>query len=51
MTFYDIRKAYDRNDMDDMLYITHEEGFSGKDWRLTKSLNEELTAESKPKQE
>ena len=49
ITFFDIKKAYDRADMDDMLYIVHQQGFEGKIWRLTKSMNEELTAKVKTK--
>ena len=44
VTFYDVVKAYDRADMNDMLYIMNEGGLSGKLWRLMKALNEELTA-------
>ena len=39
-------KAYDRADMDD---IINEGGFSGKIWKLTKALNENLTARVKTK--
>ena len=49
ITFFDIKKAYDRADMDDMLYIVNQEGFNGKAWKLTKSLNENLTAKVKTK--
>ena len=35
--------------MDDMLYILHKNGFSGKIWRLTRSLNVGLTARAKTK--
>ena len=49
LTFYDIKKAYDRADMNDMLVIINEEGFNGKVWNLTKSLNENLTARVKTK--
>ena len=40
LTFFDIKKAYDRANMQDMLCIVNEQGFDGKIWRLTKSLNE-----------
>ena len=49
VTFFDIKKAYDRASMDDMLYVIHEQGFKGKIWRLTKTLNENLTARVKTK--
>ena len=49
LTFYDIKKAYDRCDMQDMLYIINQEGFDGKVWNLTKALNENLTARVKTK--
>ena len=44
VTFYDVAKAYDRADMNDMLVIMNEGGVSGKLWRLMKALNENLTA-------
>ena len=49
ITYYDIKKAYDRANMDDMLYVVNEQGFKGKIWRLTKSINKELTARVKTK--
>ena len=49
VTFFDIKKAYDRANMDDMLHVIHEHGFRGKIWRLTKTLNENLTARVKTK--
>ena len=49
VTFFDIKKAYDRADMDDMLHVIHEQGFRGKIWRLTKALNKNLTAKVKTK--
>ena len=49
ISFFDVRKAYDRADMDDMLYILHKNGFSGKIWRLTRSVNVGLTARAKTK--
>ena len=49
VTFFDIKKAYDRANMDDMLHVIHEQGFTGKIWRLTKTLNEDLTARVKTK--
>ena len=44
VTYYDVVKAYDRADMDDMCYAMYKAGVCGKIWRLMKALNEELTA-------
>ena len=44
ITFFDVVKAYDRADMDDMLYSMYKSGIHGKLWRLVKSLNEGLNA-------
>ena len=44
ITFFDVQKAYDHADPDDMLYIAWNSGLKGKLWRLTKILNTELTA-------
>ena len=49
VTFFDIKKAYDRANMGDMLHVIHEQGFRGKIWRLTKALNENLTSTVKTK--
>ena len=49
ISFFDVKKAYDRADMNDMLYVIHKNGFEGKIWRLTKALNEGLTAKIKTK--
>ena len=49
ITFYDIKKAYDRASMDDMLYTLYQNGFDGKVWRLTKAMNVNLTARAKTK--
>ena len=49
ISFFDVKKAYDRANMDDMLYILHKNGFSGKIWRLTRLLNVDLTARIKTK--
>ena len=49
VTFFDIKKAYDRACMDDMLYIIHQQGFTGKILRLTTALNKNLTARVKTK--
>ena len=47
VTFYDVAKAYDRADVNDMLVTMWEHGLRGKLWRLMKSLNTGLTAKSK----
>ena len=47
VTFYDVAKAYDRANIDDMLVIAWEHGIRGKLWRLMKSLNTNLTARIK----
>ena len=44
VTYYDVVKAYDHADMDDMCYSMYRAGVDGKLWRLMKSLNEDLTA-------
>ena len=47
LTFYDIQKAYDHADINDMLYILWQSGVKGKSWRLIKKMNENLTAQIK----
>ena len=49
VTFYDVTKAYDRADVDDMLVIAWEHGLRGKLWRLMKNLNTNLTAKIRMK--
>ena len=49
ISFFDVKKAYDKADMKDMLYILHRNGFKGNIWRLTRSLNVGLTARVKTK--
>ena len=44
MTFFDVKKAYDKVDTDDMLYCMHKSNVEGKTWRLMSSLNTDLTA-------
>ena len=44
ITYYDVVKAYDRADMQDMCYSMYQCGITGKLWRLMKSINEELKA-------
>ena len=47
ITFYDVTKAYDRADVEDMLVTAWEKGMRGKIWRLMKNLNTNLTARVK----
>ena len=47
VTFYDVAKAYDRADVEDMLVTIWEHGMKGKLWRLMKSINTNLTASIK----
>ena len=47
ITYYDVAKAYDKADVDDMLVIAWEHGLKGKLWRLMKNLNTNLTAKIK----
>ena len=49
ITFFDVKKAYDHADMNHMLDILWKHGIRGKLWRLTKALNENLTARVKTK--
>ena len=44
LTFYDVAKAYDRADVEDMLVTVWEHGMRGKLWRLMAALNTGLTA-------
>ena len=47
VTYYDVTKAYDRADVEDMLVTAWEHGMKGKLWRLMKALNTNLTAKVK----
>ena len=44
ITFFDVKKAYDKVDPNDMLYCMHKSNVNGKTWRLMSSLNTGLTA-------
>ena len=44
ITYFDVEKAYDRADTEDMMYSMSKSNVKGKIWRLTKALNTELTA-------
>ena len=49
VTFYDVAKAYDRADVNDMLVEVWDHGMKGKVWRLMRILNTNLTAKIKTK--
>ena len=49
LTFYDVEKAYDRADVQDMIYLAWKDGVRGKLWRLIRAMNEDLTATVKTK--
>ena len=49
ISFFDVQKAFDRADMDDMMYVLYKNGLRGKIWRLTYTLNKGLTARVKTK--
>ena len=49
VTYYDVQKAYDRVDVEDLMYVAHMNRVKGKMWRLILSLNEGLTAKVKTK--
>ena len=42
ITFYDVKKAFDHVDVDDMLVTMWEKGLRGKIWRILKNLNQNL---------
>ena len=44
LTFFDVQKAYDRADVNNMLHIMWQAGVKGKMWRILKSLSTNLTA-------
>ena len=50
ITFYDVKKAYDKADTDDTLYSMSKSGVVGKVWRLMASLNKNLTAKVNTKE-
>lgn len=47
LTFYDVQKAYDRVEVDDMMVVLWEQGVRGRIWRLIRCLNQNLTARVK----
>ena len=44
ITFYDVEKAYDHAEREDMMHILWKKGVRGKLWRMTCALNENLTS-------
>ena len=44
ITFYDVQKAYDNVDNEDLLTMIWDKGLRGKTWRILKNLNTELSA-------
>ena len=44
LTFFDVQKAYDRADVENMLHIMWQAGVKGKMWRILKNLSTNLTA-------
>ena len=49
IVFLDVTKAYDKAWLNAILYSLHNSGITGKNWRLIKKLNENLTARIKTK--
>ena len=47
LTFFDVSKAYDHVDNNDLLVTMWEKGLKGKSWRILKELNSSLTAQVK----
>ena len=47
LTFFDVSKAYDNVDNDDLLVTMWDKGLRGKMWRILQKLNTDLTAEIK----
>ena len=45
--FLDVTKAYDKAWLNAILYVLHKNGLNGKNWRIVKHLNENLTAKIK----
>ena len=44
LTFYDIQKAYDKAEREDMIHMLWKKGLRGKVWRLTNLMNKDLTS-------
>ena len=49
LTFFDVSKAYDNVDNNDLLVTMWDKGLRGKTWRILQQLNSNLTAEIKTK--
>ena len=49
LTFYDVKKAFDNVDNNDMLKVMWDNGLRGKVWRILKDLSSELKATIKTK--
>ena len=49
LTFYDVSKAYDHVDNDDLLVTMWEKGLRGTTWRILQALNTDLSAQVKTK--
>ena len=49
LTFYDVSKAYDHANVDDMLNIVWDRGLKGKVWRILKNMSKNLKASIKTK--
>ena len=47
LTFYDVAKAFDHAEVDDMFHMVWKGGIKGKIWRLGKRLQEKLTSKVK----
>ena len=47
LTFWDVSKAYDHVDNNDLLATIWDEGLKGKSWRILRELNSNLTAKIK----
>ena len=47
LTFYDVAKAYDHAEREDMMHIMWKKGLRGKLWRIMCALNENLTSRIK----
>ena len=44
VTFLDVTKAYNKAWLDGIMYVMRNNGLTGKDWKITKNLNENLRA-------
>ena len=44
LTFFDVQKAYDNADVNNMLHVIWNSGIRGKVWRILKEISTNLTA-------